>query len=186
MKYEEFTIKNNKMLYWRLGNMNSNKQEHWGSEHHQPPAKRGIWCFPYPHYDLFFCYHQWEKYLPKKFRDLGQIGMGKKESSGIKQKDEFFKKASQEEIDSFFKEEEMLMKKIRKEHPPTKFWYDGNFYSHISINNEVNYDSWFFWDNAKEWVKLAMKNLYVTEKWDGILSRMSYADDHLEIFIPNY
>jgi len=57
--------------------MNDQKQVHYnknvetiaGCGSHKPPVSRGFWAFPYPHYDYFFCWHQFKKHLPKKFQD---------------------------------------------------------------------------------------------------------------------
>lgn len=167
-------------MCWRLGNMNSNKQKHWGDPNHrQPPTKRGIWAFPYPHYDFFFCWHQWEARLPKKFRH--------EEGIGIKHPGVSFDPdaVTDEEADEYWEERDRLIKKIRKEFPPTTFWYGGEFYSHISTHG-VGDKEWYYWDSVKEWSKVARKELYVSDRWGDELYTFRYAKDHLEIFIPNY
>jgi hypothetical protein len=180
MKREIFTIAGGKMLYWRLGNMNSNKQTHWGIPMcRQPPTKRGIWCFPYPHYDLFFCWHQWEQHLPRKFRQVGAIGV-----TGTAPFD--YEHASIEERQAYDTERERLIKKIRHEFRPTTFWYRGEFYSHVSKNNETNESAWFLWDNATEWARVARKHLYSTKRIGEHLYHRKCAVDILEIFIADY
>jgi hypothetical protein len=180
MKYNEFTFQDGKMLMWRLGNMNSNKQKHWHTpETRQPPAKRGIWCFPYPHYDFFFCYHQWEARLPKKYRKEAGIGIA---YPGVPFD---YEHMTDEECAAYWEERERLIKKIRKEFPPTKFWYAGEFYSHIPPKGNST-DEWYWWDNVREWAKVAQKHLYLTDNTNGVFRTFKYSVDHLEIFIPNY
>ena len=180
MKVNEFTFKDGKMLMWRLGNMNSNKQKHWGDpEHRQPPTKRGIWAFPYPHYDLFFCFHQWEQHLPNKFQHEGQIGVTHPKAPD-------FTKATREEADAWVAEYDELMKKIRKQYRPTTFWYAGEFYSHIAPKGFGGYTEWFWWDSVRDWSKVAMKHLYYWEDSFGEPFVNTYSKDHLELFIPNY
>lgn len=175
-----FTIRGTKMFYWRLGNMNSNKQSHWGDPlHHQPPTKRGIWCFPYGHADLFFCWHQWEKHLSKKYRSENQIG-------GIAGIVPDFDKMSDEEAKVYWDEKERLLKDIRKIYRPVTFWYGGEFYSHISYHGKTDYSNWWLWDNAKAWAKVATKTIFYNERINGKLWTSHYSKDHLEIFIPNY
>lgn len=172
----DFTIKNNKMLFWRLGNMNSVKQKHFGKDGHQPPTSRGIWCFPFPFHDYFFAYHQWEQKLPKKFRrEIGQV-WDKCLVEGL----------TDEEAEKFWEERELALKKVKKLFRPTTFWYGKPFYSHISANNDVSYSNWFLWDSVSAWAKVARKNIYLTQIYQGTVYRMEYAKDHMEIFIPDY
>lgn len=165
------------MLFWRLGNMNSNKQTH--KEGNTAPEKRGIWCFPYPHYDLFFCFHQWEKHLPKKFL-WNDNKIGVKHFGNAPD----FDSMSDEDAKIFWDEREERLAEIRKKIRPTTFWYGGEFYSRISQHGEIG--DWFWWNSVKDWAKVAKKHIYVTEKWNDQLYTFKYAKDHFEIFIPNY
>lgn len=170
MKYNTFTFQKNKLLCWRLGPINSQKQIHFskdvktiaGGGTHKPPTSRGIWAFPYPHYDFFFCFHQWKKHLPKKYLD-----------------DTIEK--TEKEWEEYYK----LLEEIQKKHKPSTFYVD-NFYSHISPKGCSDYNGWFYWDNVREWGKVAQKTLYKWERFSDGLFRMDYSKDHLELFIPNY
>ena len=175
MKFDEFTIRGNKMLFWRLGNMNSNKQTH--KEGSVAPEGRGIWCFPYPHYDYFFCFHQWEKHLPKKFLREDKIGV--KHSNYPD-----FDKMTDEEAQAYWEEYYIELAKVKKRIKSTTFWYGGEFYSRISQYGEIG--DWFWWDSVRDWAKVARKHIYTSERWDGKLYHFPYAKDHFEIFIPNY
>jgi hypothetical protein len=177
-----FTFSGSKMLFWRLGGINSVKQTHWGKTHlshddkpvlfHQPPVKRGIWCFPEGQQDYFFAYGQWERRLPKKFQDPVQFD---------------FDKETDESCVAFWAERDACMKKIQQDFPPSTFWYGGEFYSHIGPHkNQVSYDNWFLWDNPKTWAATAVKHIFVNQRMDGKLWTSTYAKDHLECFIPNY
>lgn len=174
----KFQIKNKQMLFWRLGAMSSVKQKHFGDKaHHQPPTSRGIWCFPFPYYDYFFCWHQWESKLPKKFRS--EIG---KEDKKVD-----FDSMTDEEAEVWHKEKENAMKKVKALYKPRTFWYGGKFYSHISdVHGIVNYDKWFLWENVTDWEVEARKHLFVNERSEHGIFRMEYSKDHLEIFIPNF
>jgi len=167
----EFKIKDNKMLFWRFGNMNSNKQYEIKNPTFNVPVKRGIWAFPYPHYDFFFCYYQFEKLLPKKLR--------------YDNLEKNVEKYSEEEKTNFFTKRSDAVEKLIKKNPPKKFWYGGKFYSHILPNGEVE-SEWFLWDCVKEWAIVAKKSLYHHEKYSDQLIKCKYSCDHLEIFILNY
>lgn len=168
---EHFFIKNGKMLFWRLGGMNSRKQLHWRVPNtHQPPTKRGIWCFPYPHYDYFFVYEtQINSELPKHLKN-------KEHPSTL----------SDEDAKNWWDEREKKVKEVLKNKKPATFWYSGEFYSHISLHGISDYSKWFLWDSVKDWSVIARKSLITFEKWGTELYKTNYTKDHLEIFIPNY
>lgn len=179
-----FEIVGNKMLFWRLGNINSNLQKHWKQEGtNQPPVRRGLWCFPYPHYDYFFCYHQWTSKLPKFYRE---------ELNG--KKNNWWEGMDDAEQDKHQKIKDELLKKIKQEFRPRKFFYGGEFYSHISYDGKSYSNNWFLWDSVKDWSIIANKKLICFEsnreykKPDEKLKiwTLEYTKDHLEIFIPNY
>ena len=109
-----FEIRDGKMLFWRLGNMNSNFQKHWNlsKDDNVPPVKRGIWCFPYPHYDYYFCYHQWESKLPKFYR----------EEAFDETKNTWWEGLSEEEVIKHQNIKEQLMNKIKRSFKPKKFF----------------------------------------------------------------
>ena len=91
---------------------------------------------------------------------------------------------TEEECALYYAEKDRLMKKIIRAKRPSTFWYSGEFYSHISWDNQVVYGEWFLWDSVKEWAKMVSKrHLYWrADKYHTY----AYAKDHLEIFIPNY
>lgn len=179
-----FHFQNNKILLWRLGGINSVKQTHWGKTKysewlnedvllHQPPVKRGLWCFPFGLQDYFFAWGQWKSRLPKRYLEPYPTMN--------------FDTCTDEEAEAFWAEKDAYTKKIQRLYPPSKFWYGGAFYSHIGVHNQVNYEEWYYWDNAKEWAKLASKHLYVNERdEDGKIFKYRCIHDHLELFIPNY
>jgi hypothetical protein len=169
MKYNRFTFKDDKLLCWRLGPINAGKQAHFskdvesaaGAGTHKPPTSRGIWAFPYPHYDLFFCFHQWKKHLPKKYQD-----------------------DSIERTEEDFAEIDRLIKEIKRKFPPSTFWTDA-FYSHIFPNGRTDYNDWFYWNSVRDWAKVANKLLISYQRWNDDLFTCRYSKDHLEIFVPN-
>lgn len=170
MKYNTFTFQDDKLLCWRLGPMNAQKQKHYhndipslaGAGTHKPPVSRGIWAFPYPHYDLFFCWHQWEKHLPKKYQRISEMDLTEKE----------------------WEDREELLKKIRKIFRPSIFYTD-NFYSHIFPNGKTDYSDWYFWENPRDWAKIAQGKLFTFYRYDDDkLTKIGFSKDHLEIFVP--
>jgi hypothetical protein len=168
MKYNLFTFKDNKLLCWRLGPISAVKQKHFkedvislaGQGIHKPPVSRGFWAFPYPHFDYFFCYHQWTKLLPKKYRDTHV-------------------EKTEEEWEEYHK----LIRNIKKNNPPSLFYTD-KFYSHIFPNSNTDYNSWYYWDSVRDWAKIARGKLITFDVWEHGLFKMNYSVDHLEIFIP--
>jgi len=173
---DHFHFRGNEMKFWRLGGINSVSQKYRRKDAdiiHQAPSGRGIWVFPFGHQDLFFCWHVWESYLPKKFR-----------------KDDWFEDISDEaERAAAWEECDALIKEIRKRVRPSTFFYGGKFFSHISPVGEVSYNKWFLWDSPKHWAMEARKHIYTWENpWgtNNCVVRYEYSADHLEIFIPNY
>ena len=173
MKNNIFTIKNNKLLCWRLGPVNIQKQKHYNKDvevfglsgSHKPPESRGVWAFPYPHYDFFFCYHQYKRHLPKKF----QLSIDTD-------------KYSDEYMEKYWEEHESTIEKIRKRIKPSTF-YIGEFYSHIFPNGLTNYNEWFYWDSVKDWERVARKTIAQRERHKDRLYTINFGKDHLEIFI---
>jgi hypothetical protein len=163
----EFKFNRGRMLFWGVGNINSNKQTH--IEGNIPPVSRGLWAFPWPYHDYFFVYQKYEKFLPKKYQAL----------------DKLWGTVSQEEYDALWEEREKLTLKIMKREHPKTFWYGGGFYSHISPGVSHGED-WYFWDSVRDWGKVANKQIIFRAKWAGVLLQYPYCVDHLEIFIPNY
>jgi hypothetical protein len=136
-----FKVQKGKMLFWRLGGINSVKQSHFGKSGNQPPTSRGIWCFPYPFHDLFFVFHKWEEALPKRYRRT----IGGNEDLGTSE-------MTDDEASAFWSERERLLKEVRKRIRPSTFWYGGEFYSHINVHGKVITD-WFLWDSVSECIE---------------------------------
>ena len=177
MKTNHFTIKNKKILLWRVGGLNSVKQKHFGKDGHQPPVARGVWCFPYPYYEMFMVYHQWEGKLPKQYRR--EIGQDRPDTS-------FYDKMTDEEAEQYHKTRDELMKSKKREMRPKTFWYSGDFYSHISYQGNIDYERWWLWDDVLSWSKHANKTLISFQRFDNKLMKFGYTKDHLELFLPNY
>lgn len=168
MKHGIFTFKNDALLCWRLGPINAIRQKHYSKDvtvnglggSHKPPASRGIWAFPYPHYDLFFCWHRWESLLPKRFQKDGL-----------------------EHSPEYWQEREKRLKEIRRNNRPSTFYANG-FYSHIFPNGRTPYEEWFYWESARDWAEEAKKHIISIEKWNEQIFKCSYTQDHLELFVP--
>lgn len=168
MKYDKFTVTKQGLLCWRLGSMNKLKQKHFskdietvaGGGGHKPPVSRGFWAFPYPYYDLFYCFHQYEKHLPKHLSNVV---------------------FSTEELQ---KEYAYAIKKIKQRIKPSMF-FTKNLYSHIFPYGRIDHNDWFYWDDMAEFARQANKTLVSFERYsetDLYIAR--YSVDHLEIFIP--
>lgn len=177
MTISKFKFNKGKMLFWRVGGVNSVKQKHYGKEGHQPPCSRGIWAFPYPYFDYFFVAFQRDKYMPKEFRKGFEPAWV--HDHDIEVEDEV--------VQEYWRRREAKMREIYKKFAkPTTFWYGGNFYSHIDLSGRTDYEKWFLWSNVRAWARTAQKTFWINERWgDGELFRMNYAKDHLEVFIPN-
>lgn len=209
-----------RILMWRLGNLNFQKQH--SSSH--APEKWGIWAFPWPYYDEFFTFHQYRTLLPKRFafhKEYPAVPLRTSWVQRVNRESELFRApheildpaaylntdglvdwdAYQDEfnhiksdmgenlpdgIDAatlvnedgslkreyqidprFYAEEEKWINNVgRKIHPLHKFWYEGDFYTHIDSNFEVphpedllamNDYSWRR-TNTAEFPKLLIKN----------------------------
>ena len=159
-----FTFKDDMLLCWRVGPVNAQRQRHFSKEvtinglggHHKPPISRGMWAFPYPHFDYFFVSHRYKSLLPKKFRDNKDGGDEK-----------------------YWAEYGAVMKKIWYDNRPSLF-YAARFYSHIFPNGKTDYDDWFYWDCPRDWAREAKGHLI---SFDGQY-KWKYSKDHLEIFVP--
>jgi hypothetical protein len=149
------------MLFWRVGNINVNRQTLESA-----PEKRGLWAFPWPFHDYFFVNQQYDKFLPKKYRQI----------------DLLWGKVSQEEYDALWREKERLLLGIMKREKPKTFWYGGGFYSHISPDNSK--EDWYYWESPREWSKVCNKYIITYYKTDYGIQKMKYSVDHMEVFIP--
>lgn len=55
------------LLMQRLGHLNAVRQDlGWSVE--RAPARKGIWAFPFPYFDMFYAYHKYNEVLPKELR----------------------------------------------------------------------------------------------------------------------
>lgn len=80
-------------------------------------------------------------------------------------------------------EREKLLKDIRKKYKPSTFYTD-KFYSHIFPDGRVDCGTWYYWDNVRDWAKIAQKTLVCYQKWDDKVFKMNYSKDRMEIFVP--
>jgi len=49
----------------RLGPVKFTEQSRWAG---RAPEAKGLWAFPYPHFDIFFAYHKYTDLAPKELR----------------------------------------------------------------------------------------------------------------------
>lgn len=169
----KFQIKNGKMKMLRLGPVSGQKQTHRSADGPgftlEAPERRGIWVFPYPFCDAWFFSHRWYDALPKKFKKNNPY-------SSQYQADKF---------EQWNKEYDLAMKKVLDNNPIKTFWYSGGFYSLISPNGHHN-KTWHYYDNFREWAKLANKSnvYYLNRDNNNNVEKIKYGADALELFIP--
>lgn len=154
-------VKGNSILVWRVGPVSARKQAHWGTDHHQPARKRGLWVFPYTKHDRFFVYPtQVEAMLPKEYQ-----------ADGGSHPEEWWIKR------------EALVKEIVKRAGQSVWWHTGGFWSHVFPSGNSNYSTWYWWDSPKDWLQVAQKGIFTFHRAGNEVFRLNYSSDHLELFL---
>lgn len=207
-----FHFEDGKMLFWRFGPMSGQVQKN--KHKRKTPERKGIWVFPYPLFDMFFAYHQLERYLPKKFRSKKENGgilnlpSSMPDFSNMDDDGNDIKKLTPEEeaqlekeADSFHAERDRLVAEYEKRFLKVKkIWWNSELYSRIPPNKQTHReDGWYHYKNPKEFVEVARKRLIDTfESYDGkptvascfpntgikTFNWTSLSCDHFECFLP--
>lgn len=170
------------MLFWRFGPMSGQVQEN--REKRKTPARKGIWVFPYPLFDMFFAYHQLERYLPKKFRrpreDGGILNLpssmpdfSNMDADGndiVKLTPEEEEKL-EKEAEKFHEEQDRIVNEYEKRFLKVKkIWWSGEVYSRLPPNKQTyREDGWYHYKNPKEFIEVARKSLievFDTTSWN--------------------
>lgn len=154
-----------KAKFIRFGGLSSVKQKGYKSSmptYHSPPARRGIYCFPFGYMEMFL--------------------LSSKKCSGVKAKHakwEYVKKKGEYVLDAWG--EKQIKLKRRK-----IFTYSGEIWHHLDVPNK------YVLKRKGEWVlthmsvhKKALKKAlrYVDRKWVHAQKDLAYSKDHLEVFI---
>ncbi|MFA5489706.1 MAG: hypothetical protein WC284_10865 [Candidimonas sp.] len=183
-----FEIKNRKMRFLRCGPVNSQKQIH--RDGNVAPESRGIWVFPWPFHDAFFYYHRFEAGLPKKYRLADdeiswankfpcQNGCDENTSCNLCNHG-----VDKNLINLWSKERQAWIDRNRKKMIKT-VWYNGPIYSRISPMGHVGLFDWYYWDNMRDWIAMARKNIWCYYSYgNGKFFKEIYSVDHMELFIP--
>jgi len=173
-----FRVKGGKMLFNRIGPMSGQVQKN--RKERTTPVRKGIWVFPYPFFDMFFAYHQINRFLPKKHRsDSGNkiLGIPAGERPDFTNLDddgnEIRKLTVEEELELDKKAEEYweAQEKIEKEYKK-KFlkiktiWWGGEIYSRIPPKSGMASEEWYLYTCPKEFLKAARKS--IINKFDYI------------------
>jgi hypothetical protein len=142
-----------RILLVRLGALSDQKQTHRTGN--IAPANRGVWAFPYPHFDIFFAWHNIEKSMPKR----------------LQRENPPAEEASAEEwSDWHHQRDEWADKHAPK---PKRFWYSGDIYARFDLQGNIHYDSW---------TKMTTAQFYRLQ--NKVAPRVRELGDHLEVFIP--
>lgn len=200
-----FKIRNGKMLFSRCGPMSGQIQKN--RKKRVTPERKGIWAFPYPLFEMFYAYHQLNRYLPKKFRsrdskilglpsDMPDFSNMDDDGNPIKiltPEEELLVEAQAEEYwDKKQKIEKEYKKKFLK---IKKIWHGGTIYSRIPPNNQIySEDNWYMYKNPSAFIKIAKKNSisklgnnYITKVGFSGVGKENYwfgSCDYFECFLP--
>lgn len=161
------------------------------------PARQGYWAMPWPYFEPFLAYHQYDDAYPKRLDvdvlwsqvyDLEDAGYAEEAQELITLIDE-----RREERKKYFKTH--IKKLVRLHH----FWHPGPLWSVIDRRGEVTHPISFYNDKAtsdgwnymtiQEFEEAAKKHLAGGRFWrapDGkVHQTRSWSKDYLEVFIPD-
>jgi hypothetical protein len=135
------------------------------TDNRKAPERAGYWAFPWPHFDLYYAYHQYQAVLPKALRSEQDPGWH----------------AVRAWID---KHGETTVRRRR-------FWWNGPIWSPIAPDGR-NHDVWFCHSDAASYTKAIARALgpggiygYYRGIFDGELGLTRWGVDHLlEVFLP--
>lgn len=187
------------LKFQRLGPIEFGKQDRWENA----PESKGLWAFPYPHFDLFFAYHKYVDAAPKIFRDRFSsnptlyINEGGAPVFEIEWREEdgnpiaYGRDSAGNWSEVFFTDEYHAAKEawVKKVGPKAvamrEFWYNGLLYTRIDSKKHT--DNWRLISTG-ELARLLKKpdTLKTFYKYDasGKPQFIPYSKDHLEVFIP--
>lgn len=190
-KYTDFTPKKrsskvpvmirtqgNKVLFNRLGGLNSYPQETMK----RAPLSHGTWAFPWPAFEMFFAYHQYEHAMPKLLHGEPAPRMPTEEEFYA---DDYAWDCRQ---DLWEKKSEWVQKIGKKAWKIRDFWYSGNLYTHIRPNGEIlGLDEWVRMP-ARGYAEAVRRSGYLNTFYrdrEGHLHPVKYSADHLEVFLAD-
>lgn len=200
-------LKNLQFIRW--GDLNPVKQKGYvpseEDDFHSPPARKGIYAFPYPHIETFILgsrnfipdRHEWVKrpdgktrwvHKPEGGKSKGFISTEKKLTNllntGKIDQDQFDREMDKAEKER--EEREELGYFLAKDKPPKKFTHEGDIWHHLITKApedkiKARKDRWIKTD-IETYKNLLKKELVNMEKYK---EREGYgvAKDHLEVFI---
>ena len=167
-KTSDFKVQGNRVLFQRLGSLSPQRQN--PPVGRKAPVSRGLWAFPYPLFDLFFAFHQYEQHLPKRLQ-----------RSALRALEDDTLQAQR------WSEREAALQRVQQRIRPKTFWYEGPLYARISpCGRHTSTSEWWLYPSAKELLKVLRGQLYTLYRWspESSLCRIRYSADHLEVFIP--
>lgn len=169
------------LKFQRLGPVKFAEQSRWAS---RVPETKGLWAFPYPHFDVFFAYHKFTDIAPKDFRDrepsnpkwysrgyddptpCEAVEFIEVEDYGEKImqaycRDENGKLKKVYPSEAFFEARNAWIENVGKKVLPLReFWYSGLLYTHFLPNGEVGGNSLFTDNKQKEWTLMTVEDFY--------------------------
>lgn len=114
-----------RVLMCRRGALNAMDQ-HVGRYAHRAPERRGIWAFPWPHYDEFFAHHKFDEVLPKHLtRDAITAVAESGAAAG-----------------PLWDERERWIRANSKVQPIRKFWWEGQVYARFDARGRIDEQAW--------------------------------------------
>lgn len=160
----KLVVKQGYVKFWRLGSIEFGKQDRWA----RAPRSRGLWAFPYPHFDQFFTYHKYMDLVPKHLRD---------DAENV----------------SYEEQAEWVKKVGRKVLPIREFWYKGDVFTHFTPSGDIG-DTGIFEAGSTHWsvmdatkyagfIRSSGGNKAFFRYNDGPLERVRASIDHMEVFI---
>lgn len=207
-----FKLKRGKMLFSRFGPMSGQVQE---NRHRRPtPTRKGIWVFPYPFFEMFYAYHQINRFLPKTVRgesgaailglptDIKDFSNMNDDGTPVKILTPEEELALEKEAEAYWAEknkiEEEYLERFAK---VKKIWWGGEIYSRLQPNPQSQPigDDWYWYKKPIDFLEVARKNLIeMHPSYDGgptVSTAVGFqgvgkenwwrlAQDHFECFLP--
>lgn len=174
-----------KLRCQRLGTINPVRQV----GNLKAPCARGIWAFPFGHFDMYFAYHKYEEVLPRHLRQDELRALFDRQddltAGELAALDELAERRWQER-------DAWIRRHGRAQMPLRDFWYAGEVYGHIQRDGTALGPSEWVRMTVAEWHKAARRSMaspwgFGLGRWDDGRGRQGLTrlcSDHLELFLP--
>lgn len=164
----------------RLGPVKFTEQSRWAA---RAPESKGLWAFPFPHFDLFYAYHKYTDLAPKHLRGrwpsdpkyydredeldyIPRVEFRESTSSVFRDRKEAGFTDEQGNwvplylSGRFYEEQDAWVKNVGEKILPLRtFWYSGDLYTHFNHDGTVGNWTMGSGESGNEWSLMSSEKL---------------------------